>query len=268
MDEITSMWTKYRFHMFEVVDDEFNVPQGNAKGVGPEHPKEFCKGVLEMKGAGRIPKELQWRCPNGLRADYYDAELNDLLLQSGCGQVSFGVESLHPEVFKKVMKGETVEEIEATLRLCGERGMPFFAHTIIGLPGSDFETDIYTLNRLMDITDGGRLGFGTFSILQVMAGSPMAAIAQREGYRDPSFVDYAFFGDNVKVTYWTDGYGKEDRLDAYLITNYCMGNGRVPEYYRSRSPEEARADLVPRIERHARELRSGLGSKWHGRLGL
>jgi len=266
MDEISSQWSKYRFRQFEVVDDEFNI--GRKKGHAPEHAKAFCQGIIELKAADKIPADLPWRCPNGLRADFYDAEFNDLLLQSGCGQVSFGVESLEPSVFKRVVKGETVEEIEATLRLCAERGMPFFGHTIVGLPGSTFEKDLVTLDKLMDITKGGTLGFGTFSILQVMEGTQIAAIAQREGYRDPAIMDNAFFGEHLQVGYWTEEYGKEERMDAFLIFNLCIGNGRTQEFYKSWKLEDARADLLVRIERQKAKLRGGLDRKWWGRIGI
>jgi len=266
MDEISSMWKLHRFRQFEVVDDEFNI--GRKKGVAPEHAKSFCQGIIQLKADDKVPKDLPWRCPNGLRADFYDAEFNDLLLESGCGQVSFGVESLEPSVFKRVTKGETVEEIEATLRLCVERKMPFFGHTIVGLPDSTFEKDLVTLNKLMDITEGGTKGFGTFSILQVMEGTQIAAIAQREGYRDPKIMDNAFFGEHLEVGYWTEEYGRDERMDAFLIFNYAIGNGRTPEYYKSWKAEDARVDLLRRIEKHKDRLRAGLDPRWHGRLGI
>ena len=121
----------------------------------------------------------------------------------------------------------------------------------------------------MDITDGGKKGFGTFSILQVMEGTQMAQISQREGYRDPAIIDNAFFGEHITVAYWTDEYPKEDRMDAFLIFNFLQGNGRTDEYYKSWTDREAvAADLRTRIERQSAKVKAGLDPKWWGRLGL
>ena len=96
----------------------------------------------------------------------------------------------------------------------------------------------------------------------------VAAIAQREGYRDPAILDNAFFGEHLQVGYWTEEYGKEERMDAFLIFNHVIGNGRTAEYYKSWKVEDARADLLIRIERQKAKIRGGLDSKWWGRIGV
>ena len=47
-----------------------------------------------------------------LRADHFDEEIVELLKKAGVSQIVLGVEHGHPEVFTKIDKGETLEDIK------------------------------------------------------------------------------------------------------------------------------------------------------------
>jgi len=55
--------------------------------------------------------QSSWFCTNGIRADTVTEELACLMRKSGCETVSLGIESLDPDVFNGLKKGETVNDI-------------------------------------------------------------------------------------------------------------------------------------------------------------
>ena len=72
-----------------------------------------------------------------IRADDVNNELLTLLKKANCNAVGLGVEHAHPEVFKRVNKGETLEQIEKAAKLIKKQGMLLSLCFVIGLPGDN-----------------------------------------------------------------------------------------------------------------------------------
>jgi anaerobic magnesium-protoporphyrin IX monomethyl ester cyclase len=73
------------------------------------------------------------------RADSLDEEIIILLKKAKCPSIGIGVESGHPEVFKKITKGETLEDIKNTVTLIKKHRIPLSLCFIIGLEGDSLK---------------------------------------------------------------------------------------------------------------------------------
>jgi radical SAM superfamily enzyme YgiQ (UPF0313 family) len=113
-----------------IVSDVFNLDK--------ERVLEFCRLVKPLK--------LRWSCANGLRADRFDEEIAKNLKEAGCNYVSFGIESIHQDVLKRIGKGEDFSVIEKAIDIAQKYFGPnvngFF---IIGLPGSSYQKDLASI---------------------------------------------------------------------------------------------------------------------------
>lgn len=74
------------------------------------------------------------------RADILTEEAADLLFESGCYRVHFGVESGDPELRKEILgRGMSNDSIRRAFDLCRRRGMAALAYNMVGLPGETLE---------------------------------------------------------------------------------------------------------------------------------
>jgi anaerobic magnesium-protoporphyrin IX monomethyl ester cyclase len=73
------------------------------------------------------------------RADSLDEEIISLLKKVKCPQIGIGVESGDAEVFKKISKGETLEDIKNAAKLIKKHKIPLALCFVIGLEGDSFE---------------------------------------------------------------------------------------------------------------------------------
>lgn len=130
-EELKQAKEKWGIEYFVTLDDCFNVDK--------ERVTEFCKLIKSLN--------LKWSCANGLRADRFDEETARIMKDSGCWQISFGIESTASAVLQKIKKGETFEQIEQAIDIAkkyysGENINGFF---IVGLPNSSYEKDLTSL---------------------------------------------------------------------------------------------------------------------------
>jgi len=73
------------------------------------------------------------------RADGLDNEILSLLKKAKCPSIGIGVESGHPEVFKKVRKGESLDDIEKAAKLIKKHKLPLALCFVIGLEDDSLE---------------------------------------------------------------------------------------------------------------------------------
>ncbi|MCE7697679.1 MAG: B12-binding domain-containing radical SAM protein [Methanobacterium paludis] len=79
------------------------------------------------------------------RADSLDEEIISLLKKAKCPSIGIGVESGHPEIFKKVKKGETLRDIKKAVELIKKHKIPLSLCFVIGLEGDSFEKTLYSV---------------------------------------------------------------------------------------------------------------------------
>lgn len=125
VEELLKARQKYGIRSFQIIDDCFNTSR--------KRVLDFCRRVR--------PLELQWFCANGLRADLFDEEMAGLMKESGCTQVSFGIETIDDEILIKIKKGESFSQIEKAIMTAKKYFRTVNGFFIIGLPGSSYEKD-------------------------------------------------------------------------------------------------------------------------------
>ena len=125
-------WAKQRYGIksFQILDDCFNLK--------PERVIEFCQRIKEL--------DLSWFCSNGLRIDGFSEKLAQSLIGAGCREVSFGIESLDPDVLKNIKKGIDLPMIERAVKIAKKYFRFVNGFFIIGLPGSSYEKDLVSLH--------------------------------------------------------------------------------------------------------------------------
>jgi len=100
--------------------------------------KRFLRGFLAMESGARLYID-------NLRADQLDDETMHLLKQAGIYHVCFGVESGDPDVFRRIGKGESLQDIERACTLVRRHGVPLELCFVLGLPGATRRRDLRSL---------------------------------------------------------------------------------------------------------------------------
>lgn len=198
---------KYGIKRFEILDDNFTLDVNRAL--------EFCDSVR--------PLGLKWLCPNGIRADRFTRELGSAMVDSGCFHVSFGIESAEPSVFKGINKGETLDDIERSIKIAKEVGLHVTGFFIIGLPGSTFEKDMYSLNwaKEHDLD-------ADFGLLVPYKGTEVYSL-YKDRIRDEDMEGLLHFGYGINAVFDTPEYTREDRIKFYNLTIHSKHYGQVKQ---------------------------------------
>ena len=127
VDEIEERVNTINVTEFHIIDDQFIQDR--------ERTIEICKEIVRRK------MDIQWCCPNGVRADSIDANLVRHMKKAGCYSLSFGVESGCPRILREINKQTTLKKIEDAVRVCKQQGIETVAFFVIGFP-SETEKDI------------------------------------------------------------------------------------------------------------------------------
>lgn len=129
-EELKLAKEKWGVKKFQILDDCFNFNE--------QRVIEFCHLVKKLN--------LSWACTNGIRADKFTDEMALAMKESGCEDISMGIESSDPEVLKIIKKGETIEQIEKAIKSAKKYFNKVNGYFIIGLPGSSYEKDLASVN--------------------------------------------------------------------------------------------------------------------------
>jgi radical SAM superfamily enzyme YgiQ (UPF0313 family) len=76
--------------------------------------------------------------------------MTDMLYESGCRHISFGVESGSPELLRKMQKGQTVYDIRAGIRNAKASGLIVRVFLLVGFPGETWETIGQTIDLMLE----------------------------------------------------------------------------------------------------------------------
>jgi len=103
----------------------------------------FC----EIKAARGL--KMTYNCI--ARLEHVDAELLQLLKQSGCWQVNFGIESGDPELIKRHRKFFALDEVGRKLKMVRDAGLRVKGLFMIGLPGENEQTIRRTIDYALSL---------------------------------------------------------------------------------------------------------------------
>ncbi|MGC9049060.1 MAG: B12-binding domain-containing radical SAM protein [Patescibacteria group bacterium] len=128
--ELKQAKEKYGIRTFQILDDCFN--------LRPERAMKFCRRIKDLN--------LNWYCSNGLRVNSFDEKLAKAMADSGCKEVSFGIESIDNQVLENIKKGITKEQIERAIKIAKKYFRFVNGFFIIGLPGATYKKDLANLH--------------------------------------------------------------------------------------------------------------------------
>jgi radical SAM superfamily enzyme YgiQ (UPF0313 family) len=115
-------WYEKGYTSFGFVDDNFTLIR--------KRVQDLCE---EIKKSGM--KNLNLECPNGIRADTVDYKLLKLMKEVGFKSIGIGVESGNNLILKNLKKGETIQQIEQTIKDAIDLGYDITLYFLIGSPG-------------------------------------------------------------------------------------------------------------------------------------
>ena len=84
------------------------------------------------------------------RPDYCKEPHVDFMLRLGATRVELGVQTLSDEIYKLVDRGHTVEDVIDATRIARDAGFAVVYHMMPNLPGSSYEQDLETFERLFE----------------------------------------------------------------------------------------------------------------------
>ncbi len=117
-----------------------------------------------------------WICVT--RADRVDRELLEVMKDSGCHTIQFGVESGSDEILVKFLKGVDKERIKGAFRDASRLGIRTLAHFILGLPGERREDVLSTIAFAKEI----ECDYASFNMFVPLIGTPARELVLRKGW--------------------------------------------------------------------------------------
>jgi radical SAM superfamily enzyme YgiQ (UPF0313 family) len=120
-DEIEFLKRAYSIDEINLYDATFSEDRA--------HARRICMELIARK------LDISWRPCVGVRLDTLDSELIRLFRESGCYELSFGLETHSRSVLQTVKKPLQADRLGDMVRLIRENGISMLGFFIIGLPG-------------------------------------------------------------------------------------------------------------------------------------
>jgi len=195
LDELKHAQQTYHSTSFAIMDDNFTLRIDRAI--------EFCDLLIKTNLG------LPWECLNGIRADKVNEELVRKMKEAGCYRVSVGVESLVPEIFNGIKKGESIDKIVHGVKLFKKVGIEVHGFFLIGLPGDTYQSTLDSFNSAKSI------GLDK-SIWQFVTPFPGTALSDWVRENANELVDYRNVNPARDVPFETIDYPKHEKGKAFL----------------------------------------------------
>ncbi|EKD29078.1 MAG: Fe-S oxidoreductase, partial [uncultured bacterium] len=125
IDELIFAKKTFNINKFMLSEPVFNLI--------PERVIEFCS--LLKKNNINLP----WFSSSGLRAHLLNEKTIVAMKESGCIEIKIGIESLVPEVFDRINKKQTLEDLYNAIKLIKNHKIKLSGSFIIGLPGDTYK---------------------------------------------------------------------------------------------------------------------------------
>ncbi len=176
VDEIVYLKDKYGIDSFSFVHDNLT--------FSSNYVIQLCDEILKKK------LDIKWICSS--RIDHLEASLVDLMKNSGCRGVFFGIESGSEEIQKSINKRIDVESVITTIKMVAEFGMYTTASFILGFPGEKIDQLEKTLLLALECRRAG-------AYIEIQTLSPMLGTDIYNTYKDS-----CIFSENYYQRLWLD----------------------------------------------------------------
>lgn len=203
IEELKHAIRTYGIKTFNVRDDNLTLRMNRAK--------EFCDRLVSEQ------LDLRWSCNNGIFARWVDSELAKKMSQAGCVEVSLGIESLVPEIFDQVRKGEHLRDVRNAVRALKDAGIRIRGFFILGLPGDSFENAMFSYRMSLEL---GLDDYGWNTLLPFPGTGAYDWVQQNATTLPEDEWDMK----HGMLPFETEGFTKEQRLAAYKQIAIRTGN--------------------------------------------
>jgi len=139
VDEIEEMVNRHGLNSFFIADDAFT--------LWPKRAIEICDLIIERRLA------VQWTCE--ARVNTMTPVLARKMVEAGCIEVQYGVETGNPDIMQLIRKGISLEQVETVVNYSQAIGLDVICSFIIGFPWDTADTVRQTLDFALRL---GRLG--------------------------------------------------------------------------------------------------------------
>ncbi|MEI6577894.1 MAG: radical SAM protein [Eubacteriales bacterium] len=174
-----------------------------------EFLQKFCNDI-QQSGI-----DFVWGCE--FRADTCEREDIQLLYDSGCRWIFFGIESGSPERQKFLRKGINLEKAKKTVQYCKEIGIVSSASFMIGMPGETSDELLLTINYMRELN----VDFRIASIFGPLPGSEIYRNLVNEGKLNAPET----YEDWLKIK-WMDSVGYNfshiPDIELRVVSSYLM----------------------------------------------
>lgn len=201
IEELARVKTDKGIQSFEILDDNFTFLIDRAK--------DFCRELI------KADLHLSWYCHNGIRADRFDDELARLMKEAGCTSVAFGIESGDESVFRRINKGEKLEDIVQAVAMAREAGLLTVGYFIIGLPGDSLQA----VKRTIAFQKTLKLDHYIYGIFIPYPGTKGEEDVLKEGRILRDIREASHFSDRPQVSIEYPYFTKKEIEEAYYLAS-------------------------------------------------
>ena len=142
LGEIEGLVRDWNVQFLKFSDDTFT--------VNKQKVIDFCKLKIE--------RGIQLPYGANAHVNTIDEELLKYLVESGCGELWYGVESGSPRILKEIHKSTNISKIKEVFKLTREYGIKTRAYFLLGIPSETIE-DIKMTEKLCDEIQPDIVGF-------------------------------------------------------------------------------------------------------------
>lgn len=159
---------KYQVKHISFEDDNFS--------LDIDRCKKILKGIID----NRI--KITWDTPNGIRADRVDEELVELMKESGCVELIFGIESGSQRVLDEIIdKKLNLDKAIKAIQLCQKHKIKTKTFFIIGFPGETKKDILKTKDLTLSLYRKYKIEPGLL-IATPLIGTRLYQICKTKGY--------------------------------------------------------------------------------------
>ncbi len=167
VDEIELLKKTYGVEEIHFEDESLTTSQ--------EWVKDFCRELRDRR------LNIIWQTSNGVRAESITEETLDLMIASGCTQITIAAESGSPRILKEVMqKRLDLTAVKKAARLAGTKKIRLACYFMLGLPNEKKRDVMQSIQLAVRLAFWG-VDEVVFSIFSPLPGSKLLIRLENEG---------------------------------------------------------------------------------------
>ncbi len=194
LNEIEELIKKFSIREVQFIDD--NLTQDKKRTV------ELFEGMIKRKF------NIHWNMPNGVAAWTLDEKLLELMKESGCYELTLGIESANKRILETFIgKPVNLIQVKEIVKVARKIGIDTNSFFILGFPG---ETEA-EINETLSFAESLGLDRAWFLFANFLPGSTLSEI-----YKDKFNNDFKFENNNYSVPGFLFGQNN-DKLRKKIV---------------------------------------------------